>query len=78
MLDVLSCLFLWVSDLQLNYVATPSSEEREQEEKAKFTEPVYGKCVKVQWYLKLNLWERTIRNFLNMLSILQKMEFRIS
>lgn len=47
-LDVLSCLFIWVSDSQLDYATTHSSEERhEQEGKTNFSEAVYGKCVKI-------------------------------
>lgn len=44
-LDVLSCLLIWISDSELEYVTTYLPEEPEQ--KTKFSEAVYGKCVKV-------------------------------
>lgn len=46
-MDVLSCLFIWVSDSQLDYATMQSTEEREQEGKIEYSEAVYGKCVKV-------------------------------
>ncbi|XP_028406422.1 coiled-coil domain-containing protein 138-like [Dendronephthya gigantea] len=43
-LDVLSCLLIWISDSELEYV---SPEETELRGKAKSSEAAYGKCVKI-------------------------------
>lgn len=48
MLDVLSSLFIWVSDSQLDYATIQTTEEREQEGGNRYSEAVYGKCVKVE------------------------------